>query len=256
MARRGAYVAIDHVGRRRRRRYLTDAERAALVLELVTAGIADRIMLSSNAIGVAKGQPATDVPFSHVLSAFVPLLQRRRPERRRRRRILVDNPRDLLRCADRASRTTVSTSKVNDVSKVNTVLGPIPAEELGFVAIHEHIGYGMPGSELDTTVVEDPGAALRGDRAEAAARSTSTAAATFVDATGICNGRDIDYYKSLSAQDRRAHRRRAPASSAATPHCRTSPARERGVPRRAVRPRDHRRHRRHREPRPASSRSG
>ena len=37
------------------------------------------------------------------------------------------------------------------MSKVNTVLGPIAAEELGFVAIHEHIGYGMPGSELDTT---------------------------------------------------------------------------------------------------------
>ena len=30
---------------------------------------------------------------------------------------------------------------------------------------------------------------------------------TFVDATGICNGRDVDYYKSLSAEDRRAHRR-------------------------------------------------
>ncbi len=36
------------------------------------------------------------------------------------------------------------------MSRVNTVLGAIPAEELGFVAIHEHIGYGMPGSELDT----------------------------------------------------------------------------------------------------------
>ena len=36
------------------------------------------------------------------------------------------------------------------MSRVNTVLGPIPAEELGFVAVHEHIGYGMPGSELDT----------------------------------------------------------------------------------------------------------
>ena len=36
------------------------------------------------------------------------------------------------------------------VSKVNTVLGTIPAEELGVVAVHEHIGYGMPGSELDT----------------------------------------------------------------------------------------------------------
>jgi phosphotriesterase-related protein len=36
------------------------------------------------------------------------------------------------------------------VSSVNTVLGAIPTEELGFVAVHEHIGYGMPGCELDT----------------------------------------------------------------------------------------------------------
>ena len=33
------------------------------------------------------------------------------------------------------------------MSRVNTVLGPVPAEELGIVAVHEHIGYGMPGSE-------------------------------------------------------------------------------------------------------------
>ena len=42
------------------------------------------------------------------------------------------------------------------MSSVNTVLGPIPAEELGFVAVHEHIGYGMPGSRARHQVVEDP----------------------------------------------------------------------------------------------------
>lgn len=36
------------------------------------------------------------------------------------------------------------------MTRVNTVLGTISAHELGFVAIHEHIGYGMPGSELDS----------------------------------------------------------------------------------------------------------
>ena len=35
--------------------HVTDRERAALVVELVEAGHADRILLSSNAIGVAKG---------------------------------------------------------------------------------------------------------------------------------------------------------------------------------------------------------
>ncbi len=58
----------------------------------------DRILLSSNAIGVAKGQPGrTTCPFSHVAV--------RRSSRSSGRtglsdedvqRILVDNPRDLL----------------------------------------------------------------------------------------------------------------------------------------------------------------
>ncbi len=38
------------------------------------------------------------------------------------------------------------------MTRVNTVLGTISAYELGFVAIHEHIGYGMPGSELDSKI--------------------------------------------------------------------------------------------------------
>ena len=63
------------------------------------------------------------------------------------------------------------------MTKVNTVLGTIPAEELEIVAVHEHIGYGMPGSELDTKWWKTPEQALRGDRAEAARSSASTAAA-------------------------------------------------------------------------------
>ncbi len=83
--------------------------------------------------------------------------------------------------------------------KVNTVLGTIAAEELGFVAVHEHIGYGMPGSELDTRWWKSPE-----ERYEETVPKLRTfheyGGGTFVDATGICNGRDIDYYKSLSAK--------------------------------------------------------
>ena len=87
------------------------------------------------------------------------------------------------------------------VSHVNTVLGPIAPEELGFVAIHEHIGYGMPGSELDTTWWKTP--EVRYEETVPKLRTFSAnaspyGAATFVDATGICNGRDVDYYQSLS----------------------------------------------------------
>ncbi len=85
------------------------------------------------------------------------------------------------------------------MSKVNTVLGAIPPEELGIVAVHEHIGYGMPGSELDTQWWKTPE-----ERYEATVpklrRFREYGGGTFVDVTGICNGRDVDYYKSLSAK--------------------------------------------------------
>lgn len=89
------------------------------------------------------------------------------------------------------------------MSRVNTVLGPVAAEELGLVAVHEHIGYGMPGSELDTQWWKTP--EQRYSETVPKLRqfhscSSAYGGCTFVDATGICNGRDIDYYKSLSAK--------------------------------------------------------
>jgi len=89
------------------------------------------------------------------------------------------------------------------MAHVNTVLGPVAPEELGFIAVHEHIGYGMPGSELDTQWWRTPE-----ERYEQTVPKLRTfhenarpwGGATFVDATGICNGRDVDYYRSLSAK--------------------------------------------------------
>jgi len=85
------------------------------------------------------------------------------------------------------------------VPRVNTVLGPVAAEELGVVAIHEHIGYGMPGSELDSRWWKTPEERY----AETVPKLRAFhehGGGTFVDATGICNGRDVDYYRSLSAK--------------------------------------------------------
>lgn len=96
VARRGAYVAIDHVGLNDDPGYVTDRERAELVAELISEGHGDRVLLSSSAIGVAKGQPACDLPFEHVLSVFVPFLKSRGLSDEDARRITVDNPRDLL----------------------------------------------------------------------------------------------------------------------------------------------------------------
>src|SRR6478735_3068648 len=89
--------------------------------------------------------------------------------------------------------------------QINTVLGPIAPEELGFTAIHEHIGYGMPGSELDTRWWKTPEVRYEETVPKLRAfhehvRDYGGGAGGYVDATGICNGRDVDYYKSLSAK--------------------------------------------------------
>lgn len=65
------------------------------------------------------------------------------------------------------------------------------------VAVHEHIGYGMPGSELDTQWWKSP--ELRySETVPKLRRFLEYGGGTFVDVTGICNGRDVDYYKALS----------------------------------------------------------
>ncbi|MGW0432128.1 phosphotriesterase family protein [Micromonospora sp. NPDC003197] len=91
----GAYVGLDHVGTEDDA-HITDAERAALVAKLVENGHGNRILLSSSATGVAKGHPANDLPYSYVLTTFVPLLKAQGLSDEDVRRILVDNPRDLL----------------------------------------------------------------------------------------------------------------------------------------------------------------
>lgn len=85
------------------------------------------------------------------------------------------------------------------MSSVNTVLGQIPVEDLGFVAIHEHIGYGMPGSELDTKWWKSP-EQRRDETLPKLWKFREYGGGTFVDATGICNGRDVEYYRSLSVK--------------------------------------------------------
>jgi predicted metal-dependent phosphotriesterase family hydrolase len=95
VARRGAYVALDHVGTEDDE-HLTDTERVGLVLELAQAGLIGRILLSVGATGVAKGHPGNDTPYSHLFTGFVPLLKEKGLGEDDVRRILVDNPRDLL----------------------------------------------------------------------------------------------------------------------------------------------------------------
>jgi phosphotriesterase-related protein len=96
VAGRGAFVGIDHVGLNDHAGYLTDHDRAELVLGLVKAGHANKIILSGNSIGVARGLPEYNLPYSHVLTTFVPFLKARGLSEEDVQRILVDNPRNLL----------------------------------------------------------------------------------------------------------------------------------------------------------------
>jgi phosphotriesterase-related protein len=96
VAETGAYVGVDHVGLNDDDGFVRDADRAALVADLVAAGHADRVLLSCTAIGVAKGQPAYELPYAHVLTAFVPLLASHGVAEEDIQRLLVANPRDLL----------------------------------------------------------------------------------------------------------------------------------------------------------------
>ncbi|WP_306316947.1 MULTISPECIES: phosphotriesterase [unclassified Streptomyces] len=95
IAARGAHVLLDRVGTEDAE-HLTDAERAALVADLVRAGHTDRILLSVGATGVAKGHPANDLPYSHLLTTFAPLLNAHGIGDGDVRRILRANPRELL----------------------------------------------------------------------------------------------------------------------------------------------------------------
>ncbi|WP_285572744.1 MULTISPECIES: phosphotriesterase [unclassified Streptomyces] len=95
VARRGAYVALDHVGVQDED-HVSDAERAALVAGLVRDGHGNRVLLSSSSTGVAKGHAGNDLPYSYILTTFVPLLKAQGLSDEDVQRILVDNPRDLL----------------------------------------------------------------------------------------------------------------------------------------------------------------
>lgn len=95
VARRGAWVAIDHVGSSDPS-YVSDMVRAALVTSLVRDGFTDRIVISSSATGVSFGQPGNDLPFSHVLTSFVPQLRSAGLGDDDIEQILIANPADLL----------------------------------------------------------------------------------------------------------------------------------------------------------------
>jgi phosphotriesterase-related protein len=91
----GARIAIDHVGSTNPQ-YISDAERVALINELVSAGHANRIHLSASATGVSFGVPGNNVPYSDVLTNFVPMLRAAGVTAAHIDQLLINNPAALL----------------------------------------------------------------------------------------------------------------------------------------------------------------
>jgi len=96
IARAGAWVAIDHIGSTDER-YLEDAERVTLVGELAAGGHAGRLLLSSSATGVSFGVPGNDLPYSAVLTRFVPKLRAAGVSEAHIQQMLAGNAAELLR---------------------------------------------------------------------------------------------------------------------------------------------------------------
>ena len=90
---RGAFVLLDHVGATDGVR---DEQRTDLVVRLVEAGHADRVLLSAGAVIVGKGVPGTTRAFDALLTGFVPLLRERGLDDTALSRILTTNPAALL----------------------------------------------------------------------------------------------------------------------------------------------------------------
>lgn len=95
VASAGARLGVDHVGSTDPL-YLSDSERVALILELINAGYADRILLSSSATGVAFGEAGDDRPYCEVLTKFVPILRAAGVSQEQIEQMLIVNTAQLL----------------------------------------------------------------------------------------------------------------------------------------------------------------
>jgi phosphotriesterase-related protein len=95
VAQAGAMLGIDHIGSSDPF-YIDDSERVGLIVELLEAGYADRIILSSSATGVAFGEPGNDLPYSAVLTNFAPMLLAAGVSQDQIDQMLIANPAKLL----------------------------------------------------------------------------------------------------------------------------------------------------------------
>jgi len=82
---------------------------------------------------------------------------------------------------------------------VNTVLGPVPASELGVTLMHEHLIIGFPGVALDPRWIPDR-AAMVAVCLEQVSAAKRAGVRTIVDATSIDMGRDPHLLAEVAAR--------------------------------------------------------
>lgn len=96
VAEQGAYVAIDHIGWGSDEGYISDAARVQLIIELIEAGFGAKILLSTNAVGVAKGHEVKDLAFDYLFTTFIPLLRQAGVTAPQIKTLIEENPQCIL----------------------------------------------------------------------------------------------------------------------------------------------------------------
>src|SRR6476660_5582980 len=80
---------------------------------------------------------------------------------------------------------------------VRTVLGPVPAQELGVVLIHESILSVMPGAQYAPEIDMDRSKIFE-ELKRKLTEFRRVGGKTIVDASGMFHGRDVELYRTLS----------------------------------------------------------
>lgn len=101
----GANIALDHVGTEANG-HLDDSARVQLVKQLLDGGHGGQLLLSSSAVGVAKGHAATPSDFADLLTGFVPKLRSAGVTDDQIHQLLVSNPQRLLSVGAAGSSST------------------------------------------------------------------------------------------------------------------------------------------------------
>lgn len=104
IAKRGAMVALDHVGYSPHEGYVNDELRAARIVELFDAGFGEQVLISSNASGFAIGHDERPkLGFTHILESFVPMLRKAGIQDEQIDQILKSNPQRVLTLKEAAA---------------------------------------------------------------------------------------------------------------------------------------------------------